>query len=191
MVNDCTKPEVLAPSDKQIFVFQIWRFVCTNAGILNAQGTCHIIFVNIILQPFPVFLPFVFKFSFPAAFPFHRIAYHSFFLCLLRLNREHAAVSLALYQSRSESSTLPLIELVSVRKLRCWKTWQRKIGNQFNYDLTNYQLSPNAPQWTFSRDGQSDRLKALKYRTLWNFGGQDRQYSRTLVVICTQYSILW
>ena len=31
--------------------------------------------------------------------------------------------------------------------------------------------------------GQSDRLKTLKYRTLWNFGGRDRQdrrYSRTL-----------
>jgi len=39
--------------------------------------------------------------------------------------------------------------------------------------------------------GQSDRLKTLKYQTLWNFGGQDRRYSQTLVVICTQYSILW
>jgi hypothetical protein len=40
-------------------------------------------------------------------------------LCPLRLNRERVAVSLALHQSRNESAMLPLIELVSVRKLQC------------------------------------------------------------------------
>jgi hypothetical protein len=66
----------------------------------------------------PGFLAICFKISIPGAFPFHRIAYHSFFLCPLRLNRERAAISLALHQSRNESATLPLIGLVSVGKLR-------------------------------------------------------------------------
>ena len=115
----------------------------------------------------PGFLAICFKISVPGAFPFHKIAYHSFFLCPLHLNRERAAVSLALHQSRNKSATLPLIELVSVGMLQCWKTWQRKIGNQFNYDLTNYQLFPNTPQRTFLWDEQSDNRTGSRH---WNTG---------------------
>jgi hypothetical protein len=111
----------------------------------------------------PGFLAICFKISIPGAFPFHRIAYHSFFLCPLRLNRERAAISLALHQSRNESATLPLIGLVSVGKLRYWKTWQRKIGIQ----LWSNQLFPNAPQHTFSRDEQSDNRNGSRH---WNTG---------------------
>ena len=62
---------------------------------------------------------------------------------------------------------LPLIELVSVRKLRCKKTGKRKIENQFNYDPTNYQLFPNAPLQTFSQDEQLDNRTGSRR---WNTG---------------------